>query len=121
MLINAPLLQTSDNWLDRIAMCINLPMAAPACHSLWATVMYVSAGFGIALAAWAIWKFVDYRMKYAAAMRAQQEREKVADPATMRGHTWAEHADIAADVTDPHLAKKIREELEEQRRKKLRL
>ena len=37
----------------------------------------------------------------------------------MRQHTWTEPTDIAADVTDPHLAKKIRQELEQQRLKNL--
>jgi hypothetical protein len=38
----------------------------------------------------------------------------------MKQHTWVEPADIAADVTDPHLAKKIRDELEHRRRQNLR-
>lgn len=117
---NARLLGTFDRWVDYLGMCATLPMSAPACHSLWETVMYASAATGILLAGWFVWKLIDYRMKLAAALRAQAERESVADPDTMHEHAWVEPADIAADVTDPHLAKKIREELEQQRRKNLR-
>lgn len=106
--------------IDYLSMCIGLPMSAPACHSLWETVMYASATIGLLLAGWFIWKLIDQKRKLAAALRAQQERERIADAATMRQHTWTGPADIAADVTDPHLAKKIRQELEQQRMKNLR-
>jgi hypothetical protein len=106
--------------IDYLSMCTTLPISAPACHSLWATVMYASAAIGVSLAGWFIWKLIDHKRKLAAALLAQQERERIADAATMREHTWVEPADLAADVTDPHLAKKIRQELEQQRMKNLR-
>jgi hypothetical protein len=106
--------------IDYLSMCATLPISAPACYAVWETVMYASAAAGILLAGWFIWKLFDHKQKLAAALRAQQEREKVADETTMRQNTWAEHADIASDVTDLHLAKKIRAELEQQRLKNLR-
>jgi hypothetical protein len=106
--------------IDYLSMCVAMPIGTPACYSFWETVMYASAAIGILLAGWFTWKMVDHKRKLAAALRAQQEREKVADETTMRQHTWSEPADIAADVTDPHLAKKIRQELEQQRMKNLR-
>lgn len=109
-----------ERWIDIIAMCTGLPMSAPACRPFWETVMVVSAAIGLLLTAWVIWKFIDHRLKYAAALRAQAERERVADAETMKQHTWIEPADIAADVTDPHLAQKIRQELEQRRLQNLR-
>ncbi len=106
--------------IDYLGMCAILPISAPACYSLWQTVMYTSAAIGLSLAGWFIWKLIDHKQKLAAALRAQQDREKVAEPAVMRQHTRTEPADIAADVTDPHLAKKIRAELEQHRLKNLR-
>jgi hypothetical protein len=106
--------------IDYLGMCATLPMSAPACHALWETVMYACAAIGLLLAGWFIWKLIDQKRKLAAALQAQQEREKVAAPAAMRQHSWTEPADIAADVTDPHLARKIRQELEQQRLKNLR-
>lgn len=113
-------MQIIERWIDITAMCTALPMSAPACRPFWENVMYASAAIGLLLAAWAIWKFIDHRLKYAAALRAQAKREQVADAKTMKQHTWVEPADIAADVTDPHLAKKIRQELEQRRLQNLR-
>ena len=106
--------------IDYLSMCATLPISAPACYSLWETVMYASAVIGVLLASWFTWKLIDQKQKLAAALRAQQEREKIAEPAVMRQYTPTEPADIAADVTDPHLAKKIRAELEQHRLKNLR-
>lgn len=107
--------------LDYLSLCATLPISAPACHSLWQTVMYASAVIGLLLAGWFVWKLFDHKTKPAAAPHAQQARKKVANPApATRQHTRTEPTDIAADVTDPHLAKKIRQELEQQRLKNLR-
>lgn len=114
------LLQMLDRWLDYLSLCATLPITAPVCRPLWENVMYASAAIGGLLAAWFIWKFIDHRLQYAAALRAQAERERVADAATMREHQWAEAGDIAADVTDPHLARKIRQELEQRRAQNVR-
>ncbi len=106
--------------IDYLGMCATLPISAPACYAFWENVMYGSYSIGILLAGWFVWKLVDQKQKFAAALRAEQERARVADTAVMREHTWNEPADIASDVTDPHLAKKIRAELEQQRLKNLR-
>lgn len=106
--------------IDYLGMCASLPISAPACYGLWENVMYASYIIGILLAGWFVWKLVDQKQKLNAALKAQQEREKPAAPAVMRQHTRTDPADIAADVTDPHLAKKIRQELEQQRLKNLR-
>ncbi len=106
--------------IDYLGMCATLPISAPACYALWEMVMYASYAIGILLAGWFVWKLVDHKQKLAAALHAEQEREKPAPPAVMRQNIRTEPADIAADVTDPHLAQKIREELDQQRRKNLR-
>ncbi len=99
------------NYLDA---CLNLPMSAPACRSLWEIVMYAAFALGAVLLSWVAWVFIDYRLKLRAALRAQAERERIADAETMAKHTWAEVADVA-DVTDPHLAEKIKRELDQRR------
>lgn len=106
--------------IDYLSMCATLPISAPACYALWENVMYASYAIGILLAGWFIWKLVDHKQKHAAALRSRRTREKTAEETTMRQHTRIEPADIASDVTDPHLAKKIRAELEQQRLKNLR-
>lgn len=106
--------------IDYLSMCTALPISAPVCYALWENVMYASYAIGILLAGWFVWKLVDHKQKLASLPRAQQQREKIANETAMRQHTRTEPADIAADVTDPHLAKKIRAELEQQRLKNLR-
>jgi hypothetical protein len=106
--------------IDYLSMCAALPISAPACYALWENVMYASYVIGILLAGWFVWKLVDHKPKPDATLRAEKERARGANTAIKRENAWTEPADIAADVTDPHLAKKIRAELEQQRRKNLR-
>lgn len=106
--------------IDYLGMCATLPISAPACYALWENVMYASYAIGILLAGWFVWKLVDQKQKPAAAVVPRQEPDEPAVPAVTRQHGRTEPADIAADVTDPHLARKIRQELEQQRLKNLR-
>lgn len=113
------LLQSFEGFANWLVTCTGLPIAAPACRPLWEWTMYTSAGLGAVLIAWFIWRVVDYRLKYDAAIRAQAERERVAEPAVMEQHRFKEAGDLAEDVTDPHLAAKIRAELDRQRVEKI--
>lgn len=106
--------------IDYLGMCATLPISAPVCYSLWQTVMYVSAVTGALLAGWFIWKLMTHKQKPATTLLPAPQAQKPASPAVTRPHVRTEPADIAADVTDPHLARKIRQELEQQRLKNLR-
>lgn len=112
-------MQTPQSWLDLLANCTAQPMSAPACRPFWETVMVASAAIGLLLAAWVLWKFVDHRRQYAAALRAEAERRR-AEEELRKQNPVTEPVDIAADVTDPHLAQKIRQELEHRRLQNLR-
>lgn len=111
---NTELINQTDRLLQFVLTCLNLPMTAPLCRPLWMIVVYLAIGIGALLVIWAVWKMIDYHLKYRAALRAQAERERVAAPEIMRQHTWSEAGDVAdnVDVTDPHLAAKIKRELE---------
>ncbi len=100
--------------------CALLPIATPDCKPFWLGIVYLCATIGTAVIGWLIWKQIDFQMKYKAAIRAQAERERIADPETMKQHLYLEAGDVAADVTDPHLAEKIRKELERQRLERIR-
>lgn len=113
-------MQTTPSWFDLLATCTAQPMSAPACRPFWEVVMIASAAVGLLLAAWVIWKFVDHRLKYAAALRAEAERRRADEEALRKQNPVTEPVDIAADVTDPHLAQKIRQELEYRRLQNLR-
>lgn len=106
--------------IDYLGMCATLPISAPACYALWENVMYASYVIGILLAGWFVWTLIGQKQKPAPALLNQQTSDKPAAAAVTRQHGRTEPTDIAADVTDPHLARKIRQELEQQRLKNLR-
>lgn len=109
------LIQMVKNWGLWVVDCLEQPIAAPVCRPLWEWVMYASAAVGALLLLWVVWKAIDHRLKYDAAIRAQMERERVAPPDVIEQHKFKEVGDIAEDVTDPHLAEKIRAELDRRR------
>lgn len=112
---SAELIYIFQQWINWMLMCAGAPIALPACRPFWEWVMYASAAIGGWLLLWVAWRVVKARWDYDAAIRAQMERERVAPPDVMEDHKFKEVGDLAEDVTDPHLAKTIREELERQK------
>lgn len=115
---NTELLQMPLTLWAYLNQCNALPVNAPACVPLWTLVAYGCMALGAFVLIWSVWQLISYRLKLAAALKAQAERERVADPETMNKHKWSEAGD-SADVTDPHLAEKIRAELDQRRLKAL--
>lgn len=107
-----------NRWFDHIGHCMALPIATPACRSFWEYAMYVSAALGVMLVTWILWKRIGYRMT--ARLRAQHEHSRPVTAAPLREPSWSEAENITADITDPHLAEKIRHELEQRRLQNLR-
>ena len=95
-------------------------MASPQCRPLWEGVMYASIGIAALTILWLAWKWIDYQRQLAAALKAQREREKIADPEVMQQYSYKEAGDLIEDVTDPHLAEKIRRELEQRKLENMR-
>ena len=76
------------------------------------------AAFSVALvvALALLWRFVRYRMKLAAALRAQQERERIADPDTISRYRWVEQDVVAEGAQgEESIEARIRAALEERR------
>lgn len=109
------LIAAAQQWLQWLLNCSLLPMTAIECRPFWQWVIYAGAGIAVAIVAWVIWTQIDYKLKYAAAMQAQVDRKHIADTETMHQRKFKEAEDVTADITDPHLAEKIRRELEKQR------
>lgn len=117
---SAQLMQMFDDWVRHLGICFNLPMAAPQCRPLWEVVMYACLAVAAVITLWLTWKWIDYRRQYAAALKAQQDREKIAEPEIMQEHLYKEAGDVIEDITDPHLAEKIRRELEQRKLENMR-
>jgi len=117
---NAELIEIPFNFWAYLQSCAGLPMNAPLCLALWQGVMYCTFIIGALLIFWAISHYVRYRMQLKAALKAQAERDMIADADTIRNFTWAEAGNTIseADMTDPRLADKIKRELDQKRLKK---
>ncbi len=114
------LIETVREWLLWLYNCSILPMTAIECRPFWQSIIYAGAGIAVAVVAWVIWTQIDYKLKYATAMHAQADRKHITETAAMHRHKLKEAGDVAADVTDPHLAEKIRRELERQRQERIK-
>src|SRR5262245_58749056 len=100
------------NQNNHLLQCLTLPIWAPECQALWEIVMYISGTGGTLLTGWLGWKLIEQRKKREALLREQQELEDAAEAAKLAQQDEVENpAAFTTDVTDPFLAKKIREEL----------
>jgi|LauGreDrversion4_2_1035121.scaffolds.fasta_scaffold781012_2 hypothetical protein len=103
------ILEKVANLMDYVTHCIDLPMYAASCRPLWSVIMYASVLVGSAVIGWVFWLAVTRQNSVTATPARstganQRKRRKTPD----------ERVDVS-DVTDPHLAMKIRQELERQR------
>src|SRR5262252_10870478 len=71
-----------------IEWCVGHDILAPICQPFWAWTIGASLVIAVLVIAWMLLKFVSYRIKLAAALKAEAERAKVADEETMRAHSW---------------------------------
>lgn len=104
-------LEKAANLMDYVTGCIDLPMYAASCRPLWNVVMYASVAFGMLVIAWVFWLSVS-KQHGTTASTSTAERRASGD--SLNRHTLDDGVDLS-DVTDPHLAIKIQQELERQR------
>lgn len=109
------LLALLSRWKQLIEACPYWPLSTPGCRGFWEFAVIAMLAIGVLFLLWVIWRLVDYELKFRAALRAQAQREAVASPEIMAAYKFKEAADLIGDVTDPKLAEKIREELNQQK------
>ncbi|MCR4331723.1 MAG: hypothetical protein NUV34_03315 [Sulfuricaulis sp.] len=106
-----------DQVTGYLTACWELPWAAPACAPLWTWVALGSIAIGALAVLWTIWKVVDYKLKYGAALKAEAQRQYIPPPEEMDKMKWGgdfnQHEPIEA--ADPDMAAKIREAIERQK------
>ena len=64
------------SWWTYIDWCWNADMQAPICRPFWTWVSIGLLALGALLILWLVAKIISYRMKLAAALRAEAERQK---------------------------------------------
>ncbi len=101
-----------DRWWAYLSFCLEAPYTAHVCKPMWKNVAIASIVFAVLLIGWVVWKYIDYRLKYAAAIRAELERERWAEPEVMERARWtgddpARHPEFEV-MSDEALAGEIR-------------
>ena len=75
-------------WIIYVSWCLDAPYSAPICRPFWMSVAIGSVAAGGIAIVWCAWKFIDYKLKYRAALRAEEARQRVADEETMGAAKW---------------------------------
>lgn len=112
---NTDLLAMLSRWKQLIETCPYWPLSTPGCRGFWEFTAIAMLVIGVLVLLWVIWKLVGYELKFRAALRAQAQREAVAPPEIMDAYKFKEAGDLVGDVTDPKLAEKIRNELNQKK------
>ena len=84
-----------DPIIAYVSFCLAEPMQAPVCRPFWTWVVAGVFAIALLLSLWVVWRVVSYKLKVAAAMKVQQERDRVADEETLAKVRWVGD-DVAA-------------------------
>ena len=95
-------------WITYYVFCIDAVYTAPACRSFWNWIVIVSWGLAGVIVLWFLWKFIDYKLKYAAAIRAQLERERIAEHDIIESVRWVGNDPVLNGASDSDMAGEIR-------------
>lgn len=105
---------TLQQWFAYVSYCAGEPMRAPVCGPFWTWAMIAVFAIGALLLMVAIWKIVSYKIKLAAARRAEQERNRV-DSNAIAARSWDGNKAYSASLGGDEIERRIREAVEEQR------
>lgn len=102
-----------DQVTGYLMACRDLPWSATACRPLWSWVATGSMAVGALCVLWAVWKVIDYKIKYRAAVKAEEHRQYIPPPEEMEKVRWIgddRQNDVLVDP-DEDIAARIREEI----------
>lgn len=100
-----------QQWTTYVLWCFNAPHSAPVCQPFWMWVAIGSATIGGVALSWIAWNYIDHRLKYRDALRAQAELERIADTEVMDNVKWNGDNVMIDGTGDPNVAEQIREAL----------
>jgi hypothetical protein len=105
---------TLEQWFTYISYCAEAPMHAPVCKPFWTWTMAVLFAVCALLLIVVIWKIVSYRIKLAAALKAEQGRAHV-DSDAIAARSWDGDKAYSAELGGDEVERRIREALEQRR------
>ena len=107
-------MEALEQWFVYVSYCAGQPMQAPACKTFW---IWVTAGvlaIGALLLAAVVWKVVSYKLRLAAALKAERERARV-DGAAIAARSWNGDKAYSAELGPEEVERRIREAVDERR------
>ena len=107
-------LDVIQQWMTYVSYCAGQPLQAPACKPFWTWVMIALLSCGALTILVIAWKFVSYRLKLAAALRAGEERARV-DHDAIAARRWDGDKAYRTELGGEEIEKRIREAVEERR------
>ena len=107
-------LQVAQQWQAYAAYCAEQPMQTPVCRPFWTWVMTAALVSGVLIVLIVGWKVISYRIKLAAAMRAEEARQYV-DVGAIDARRWDGDKAYSAELGGEEVERRIREVVEKRR------
>jgi len=101
-------LKVLQQWVAYVSYCVEQPMQTPICKPFWTWAMIGLFAVGALTAIVVVWKVMSYKLKLAAALRAQAERERVDHDAIDAGR-WNGDKAYSAELGGEEVERRIRE------------
>ncbi|MPZ43826.1 MAG: hypothetical protein GEV05_10550 [Betaproteobacteria bacterium] len=104
-----------ESWWNFFDYCFNHNPTALICEPFWAKLIGAFIAAGVITVLFGVWKYIDYRRKYAAAVRAEWERGQV-DEVAIREASWDGDKAYQSHLPDDEVLERIRAAVEQRRR-----
>lgn len=99
--------QLGESWWHFFDYCFNHNPTALICEPFWTKVICAFIAVGAIAVLYGAWRYIDYRRKYAQALRAEWEREQV-DLAAIKEATWDGDKAYQSHLADQEVLERIR-------------
>jgi hypothetical protein len=103
-----------ESWWNFFDYCFNHNPTALICEPFWARFIGAFIATGVIAVLYGAWKYIDYRRKYAAALRAEWERGQV-DEAAIREASWDGDKAYQSHLPDDEVLQRIRAAVEQRK------
>lgn len=107
-------LKSLQQWMTYASYCAEQPMQVPVCRPFWTWTMIAVFTVGALLLIAVLWKIVSYKIKLAAALKADRQRAHV-DADAIAARSWDGDKAYSAELSGDEVERRIREAVEQRR------